>query len=86
MLKWASKIFGDSNERELKQHRGAVEEVNALEADVEGLADDELRGKTDEFRSRLAEGEKREEGRKEEGGGEAFTVFVQLQSKSTRGF
>ena len=57
MLKWASKIFGDSNERELKQHRGAVEEVNALEADVEGLADDELRGKTDEFRSRLADGE-----------------------------
>ena len=57
MLKWASKIFGDSNERELKQYAGALEEVNALESRMEGLADDELRGKTDEFRSRLADGE-----------------------------
>ncbi|MCI0856258.1 MAG: preprotein translocase subunit SecA, partial [Chloroflexi bacterium] len=57
MLKWASKIFGDSNERELKQFRGAVEEVNALEAVIEGLTDDELCGKTDEFRSQLADGE-----------------------------
>ena len=57
MLKWASGIFGDSNERELKKYVGVVEEINAHEADVEPLSDDELRAKTEEFRVRLDGGE-----------------------------
>ncbi len=50
-----TKIFGSRNERLLKRYARVVERVNALESDVAALSDDALRGKTDEFRRRLAE-------------------------------
>jgi preprotein translocase subunit SecA len=50
-------IFGSRNDRLLKQYRKTVERINALEPGLEGLSDDQLRGKTDEFRQRLAAGE-----------------------------
>ena len=56
MFKWASGIIGDSNERELKKYKGGVEETNALESEFEQLADEELHAKTEDFRSRLANG------------------------------
>jgi preprotein translocase subunit SecA len=51
-----SKIFG-GNDREVKKYLPTVEQINALEPDFEALSDEELRGKTAEFKSRLAEGE-----------------------------
>jgi len=51
------KVFGSRNDRLLKQYRGTVAKVNALEAAFEKLSDDELRGKTAEFRTRLEGGE-----------------------------
>ena len=51
------KVFGDPNERALKKHLHAVEEINALESDFERLSDEELLGKTAEFKARLAEDE-----------------------------
>ena len=51
------KIIGDPNERALKRLDPIVEEINDLEPSIEGLSDDELAAKTDEFRARLAEGE-----------------------------
>ena len=51
------KIFGSRNERLLKQYRGIVTKINALEPQFEKLSDDELRAKTDEFRTRLDKGE-----------------------------
>jgi preprotein translocase subunit SecA len=51
------KIFGSRNERLLKQYRGLVAKVNALESQYTGLGDDQLRAKTDEFRARLDKGE-----------------------------
>jgi preprotein translocase subunit SecA len=51
------KVFGSRNDRLLKQYRGTVAKVNALEAAFEQLSDDQLRGKTDEFRARLDKGE-----------------------------
>ena len=50
-------IFGSRNDRLLKQYRKTVERINALEPGLEGLSDEQLRGKTDEFRQRLAAGE-----------------------------
>jgi preprotein translocase subunit SecA len=47
------KILGDSINRELKRHRGAVDRTNALEPEMQALSDAELRAKTDEFRARL---------------------------------
>jgi preprotein translocase subunit SecA len=47
----------DGNERDIARLRRTVERVNALEPAMEALSDEELREKTVEFRSRLAEGE-----------------------------
>jgi preprotein translocase subunit SecA len=51
-----TKIFGSRNDRLLKQYRKTVERINALESSLESLSDDELRGKTEAFRQRLAQG------------------------------
>jgi preprotein translocase subunit SecA len=51
------KVFGTANERELKRIQGLVDRINALEAGIAGLADADLRAKTDEFKKRLEDGE-----------------------------
>jgi preprotein translocase subunit SecA len=51
----AAKIFGTRNEREVKKLMPRVEAINALEAEMQRLSDDELRAKTDEFRKRIQE-------------------------------
>ena len=53
----ARKIFGSANDREVKALRATVEQINALEPDVEKLSDDELRARTDWLRERLKNGE-----------------------------
>ncbi len=52
----ARRIFGSANDRIVKSLRKSVEQVNALEPTIEALSDDDLRGKTAEFRQRLADG------------------------------
>ena len=52
-----TKIFGSRNDRLLKKFRHSVAKMNALEPGFEKLSDDDLRGKTEEFRSRIAKGE-----------------------------
>jgi preprotein translocase subunit SecA len=52
-----TKIFGSRNDRLLKQYRKTVERINALEAPLEKLSDEALRGKTPEFKERVAKGE-----------------------------
>jgi preprotein translocase subunit SecA len=54
--KLLTQIFGSRNDRLLKQYRRVVERVNALEPQFEKLDDEALRGKTDEFRQRVAAG------------------------------
>ncbi|PAJ76847.1 preprotein translocase subunit SecA [Burkholderia ubonensis] len=51
------KIFGSRNQRLVKQYQKTVAAINALETQIEQLTDDQLRGKTDEFRQRHAAGE-----------------------------
>jgi preprotein translocase subunit SecA len=52
-----NKVFGTKNERELKRLWPMVEQVSALEPEVLSLSDEELKGKTGEFRQRIANGE-----------------------------
>ena len=52
-----TKIFGSRNDRLLKQYRTSVVRINAMETALEQLSDEALRGKTQEFRERLAKGE-----------------------------
>ena len=56
-IPFLTKIFGSRNDRLLKQYRKTVERINALEAGLESLSDDELRAKTQNFRERCAAGE-----------------------------
>ncbi len=51
------KIFGSRNDRELKRLQAHVDAINALEPSVQKLSDDQLRGKTAEFKHRLDNGE-----------------------------
>src|SRR5574341_1645526 len=52
-----SRLFGDSATRELRRLQPLVDAVNALDAEYSALPDDALRGKTAEFKERLAAGE-----------------------------
>jgi len=52
----AAKVFGTSNDRLVKGYRPRVEAINALEASIESLSDDELRARTHEFREQVANG------------------------------
>ncbi|MDR0379649.1 MAG: preprotein translocase subunit SecA [Candidatus Accumulibacter sp.] len=51
------KIFGSRNDRLIKQYSAVVRKINALEQRVGALSDDALRGRTAEFKTRLANGE-----------------------------
>ncbi len=55
--KFFSKIFGSRNERILKKMRKSVDDIAAMEADIEQLDDPTLKAKTAEFRQRLNDGE-----------------------------
>ncbi len=50
------KIFGSRNERLVKKMLKTVASINDLEAGLAQLSDEALKGKTDEFRGRLAQG------------------------------
>ena len=50
-------IFGSRNERLLKQFQKSVAAINTLEPSLEQLSDDQLRAKTEEFKSRIVNGE-----------------------------
>ena len=52
-----AKVIGTQNERDLKKLRPVVAEINALEPDIQRLSDAQLRDKTTEFRTRLANGD-----------------------------
>jgi len=54
----ARKIFGSANDRKVKAFRATVDQINALEPEVEALSDDALRARTDEFRNQLKNGAK----------------------------
>jgi preprotein translocase subunit SecA len=52
----AAKVFGSSNDRRVKTYRPKVDEINALEPELEKLSDAALRARTDEFRRQVADG------------------------------
>ena len=56
-LKKITSFLGDSNDKALKDFDSRLLEVNAFEAEVSGLSDQELRAKTEYFRTRLSNGD-----------------------------
>ena len=57
MVSVLQKVHGDPNEKSLKKLAPFVKEINELEAEFRKMTDDELNGKTEKFRSRLAKGD-----------------------------
>ena len=54
----AKSIFGSANDRYVRGLGKYVDAVNAFEANIQALTDEELKGQTEKFRQRLANGEK----------------------------
>ncbi|VVE89695.1 preprotein translocase subunit SecA [Pandoraea bronchicola] len=50
------KVFGSRNQRLIKQYQKTVTAINALEPQIAELSDEQLRGKTEEFKQRIAQG------------------------------
>lgn len=57
MVNFLTKLFGSRNDRLLKQYRKTVARINAMEPELEKLDDQALKAKTQEFQSRLGQGE-----------------------------
>ncbi|MBO9427155.1 preprotein translocase subunit SecA [Labrenzia sp. R4_1] len=52
----ARKLFGSSNDRKVKSFRARVEQINALETEIQALSDEDLRAQTEKFREQLKNG------------------------------
>lgn len=50
-------LFGSRNDRLIKNLRKTVEKINALEPQIQALSDEDLKNKTQEFKTRLNNGE-----------------------------
>ena len=57
MLGFAKKLFGSPNDRKVKAFSTRALAINALEPKFSALSDEELRGKTAEFKARIEKGE-----------------------------
>ena len=57
MAKFLDMIFGTHSQRELKRIEPTVRKIEELRPSMQKLSDEELRGKTEEFKKRLAAGE-----------------------------
>lgn len=55
-MQFLRKLF-DTSKRDVEALYPIVQQINALEPKMEALSDEQLRGKTDEFKERLAKGE-----------------------------
>ncbi|MHA1565552.1 MAG: preprotein translocase subunit SecA, partial [Alphaproteobacteria bacterium] len=53
----AKRVFGTANERYLRTLKGQVDAINGAETELEALSDDELKGRTQTFKKRVADGE-----------------------------
>jgi Preprotein translocase subunit SecA (ATPase, RNA helicase) len=48
-------IFGSKSEQDLKSLTPILEQIHALESQIQGLSDEELKGKTAEFKQKIAD-------------------------------
>ena len=56
-MAFLEKIFGNYSDKEIKKLNPIVKRITAMEPEMEALSDEELRGKTEEFKERLQKGE-----------------------------
>ncbi|MCL2215561.1 MAG: preprotein translocase subunit SecA, partial [Defluviitaleaceae bacterium] len=73
------KIFGNYSEKEIKRMIPMIDRIEVLEPDMQRLTEGELRGKTDEFRRRLGDGQTLDDLLPE-----AFAVFREATTRLTQ--
>ncbi|MFW5972285.1 MAG: preprotein translocase subunit SecA [Bacillota bacterium] len=78
MLKFIKYLFKDANTKELEKLQPIVEEINVLEPEIKKLSDEQLKGKTEEFKARLEKGETLDDLLRE-----AFAVVREAAQRST---
>ncbi len=54
-MDWIKRLIGTKNDREIKRIRPYVGKISELEPEYQRLSDAELKGKTDQFKKRIAE-------------------------------
>ncbi|MGB0720741.1 MAG: preprotein translocase subunit SecA, partial [Bdellovibrionales bacterium] len=54
----AARLFGSTNDRQLKSIQRHIDPINALESTYEAMSDSDLQGQTAAFRQRIENGEK----------------------------
>ena len=69
------KIIGSKNDREVRKIRPLVKQINALETEMQKLSDDQLRARTEEFKTRI------EDARKQRGYYETTALARKLASE-----
>ena len=57
MAGFLTKIFGDGNQKQLNRIQKKVDQIEAMEAEIEKLSDTDLQNKTKVFKERIANGE-----------------------------
>ena len=57
LSKLTSRLFGSSNERQIKKYKTTIDQINNLESEFSDLSDQELKLKTKIFRDRLSKNE-----------------------------
>jgi preprotein translocase subunit SecA len=57
MINFLTKVFGSKNERELKKLQPIVEQINALEPEIQAMSDDQLKAQTPSLKERVDNGE-----------------------------
>jgi len=79
MFDFVKNLFKDPNEKELERLQEIVDEINALESDMQKLSDAELKAKTAEFKQRYQDGESLDDLLPE-----AFAVVREASQRSTK--
>ncbi len=51
------RLFGNSNERQIRKMRPIAERINAMEPELQGFTDEQLRERTEQFKARIQKGE-----------------------------
>ena len=57
LSKLTSRIFGSSNERQIKKYKPIIDQINNLENEFSDLSDEQLKLKTKIFKDRLSKNE-----------------------------
>ncbi len=61
LTEFLKSVFGTKSQRDVKRMRPIVKKINEIELTLQSLTEEQLQGKTDEFKQRLANGETTED-------------------------